>query len=86
MTSTSREENDLYLQFSHLIPEYSNICVSGLRQSKQAQERDKKIDGEPKVFGLISLFSYVAISSTKFILTETASFTAKLKHHEERDN
>ena len=38
----------------------------------------------PKVFGLIALFAYVAMSATKSILLETVSFAAKLLHHEER--
>ena len=33
------------------------------------------------VFRLIALFAYVTMSATKSILTETASFAAKLLHH-----
>ena len=35
----------------------------------------------PNVFGLITLFAYVAMYFTKSILTETASFAANLLHH-----
>ena len=39
---------------------------------------NKKGNGITKLFGLISLFAYVTMSATNYILPETASFAAKL--------
>ena len=63
-----------------------NLRILGLRRSKIIQEKYKKGNGIPKVFGLISLFASVAMSSTKSVIPEITSFPAKLIHHEERDN
>ena len=60
-----------------------NLRISGFRWSKIIQEKYKKGYGIPKVFGLISLFASVAMSDTKSIIPEIASFVAKLIHHEE---
>ena len=81
--SPSGEEHDVPSQSSHLIPEYTNLLVSALSISKIVQEQYKNENGIPKVFGLISLSAYVVIFSTKSILPETASFAAKILHHED---
>ena len=54
---------------------------AGLRQNKIIQEKYKKGNDIPKVFGLIALFVSVAVSDAKYILTETAVFEANLLHH-----
>ena len=69
---------------SRLIPEYTKLRISGLIWSKIIQERYKKRYFIPKVFYLIVIFSYVAISATKYILPKKNSFEAKLLHHEEK--
>ena len=56
----------------------------GLIRSKRIQEKYKKINGIPTVFGLISLFASVAMSVANSIHPGTASFAAKMLHHEER--
>ena len=53
-------------------------------QIKIIQEKYKKVDGVPKVFGLISLFASMSMSVTNYILPDTAIFSYKLFHHEER--
>ena len=83
LCSTIMEEHDVTSQSSHLIPEYVNLRLSGLRRRKGVQERDNNRDVKPKVFGLLALFASVAMSSTNLIITETESFTCKLLHHEE---
>ena len=45
-------------------------------------EKHKRVNGIPKLFLLITLFTYVAMSATNYILLETISFAAKLIHHE----
>ena len=52
-------------------------------QRKRIQERYKWVSGIPKVFDLISIFAYVAMSATKSIIPETEVFAANLIHHEE---
>ena len=46
--------------------------------------KEKKEKGIPKVFSLIYLFASVAMFSTKSILPEIESFSAKMIHHKER--
>ena len=84
LASPSGEENNVPSQPSRLIPEYANLRISGLRKSKIIQEKDKKGNGIPKVFGFIYLFASVAMSSTKSVLKEAVSFKANLIYHEER--
>ena len=48
------------------------------------QKKDKKGNVIPKVFDLVYLLESVDMSANKSILPETASFSAKLIHHEER--
>ena len=77
----SGEERDVPSRSSRLIPEYTNLQISGLRQSKIIKEIYNKGSDIPKVCGLIYLFSYVVMSATKSIITYTASFAAKMIHH-----
>ena len=83
LSSPSGEEHDVPSRFSHLIPEYANLCISGPIISKIIQEKGKKGNVIPKVFGLIALFAFVVMSANKSILPETANFATKLIHHEE---
>ena len=76
------EYRDVPSRSSCLIPDYMNLHISGLRRRKIIQKRYKKINGILKVFGLISLFTSVAMSVTKSILPETASLSTNLLHHE----
>ena len=46
--------------------------------------KEKKEKGIPKVFSLIYLFASVAMFSTKSILPEIESFSAKLIRHEDK--
>ena len=80
LDSPSGEEHDLPSQVSCLIPEYANLRILGLRRGKIIHEKYKKINGTPKVFGLIYLFVSVTISVTKSIFPEKESFPAKLIH------
>ena len=84
LDSPSGEDREVPSHSSRLIPEYPNLRISGLRRNKIIQERDSKVNGIPKVFGLIYLFTYVVMFITKSILPETESFTAKMLHYEER--
>ena len=84
MASPIGDEQNVPSHSSHLIPKYKNLRFSVLRQSKIFREKGKKGNGIPNVFGLIALFTAVAMSATKYILPETASFSVKLIHHEER--
>ena len=82
LVSPSGEEHDVPSHSSCIIPEYSNLHISVLSKSKIIHEKDKKLNGIPKLFGLIALLSYLDISATKSIIPETASFPSKLLHHE----
>ena len=84
IASQSGEENDVPSQSSRLIQEYVIIRISELRRSKRIQKIYKKRDFITKVFGPIDLFEFVAMYFTKYIILETASFSAKLIHHEEK--
>ena len=84
LASPIGEEYDMPSQSYHLIPEYAKLRISGLSRRKIIQEKYKKVNVIPKVFGFIYLFESGAMYSIKYILTETASFSAKLLHHEER--
>ena len=68
LASQSGAEHNLPSQSSRLIPEYSSLCIWELRKIKIVHERDKKGNGIPKIFGLIDLFAYVAMYTTKSIL------------------
>ena len=84
LDSPSGEDHGVPSQSSRLIPEYANFRISGLRQSKIIKEKYKKGNGTPKIFGLITLFTYMAMYYVKYILSEIASFADKLILHEER--
>ena len=73
LDSPSAEEKDVPSN-SWLIPQYSNLCTSGLRQIKWAQEIYTKVICKPKLLILIYLFASVSMSSTKSTIPETASF------------
>ena len=73
-------------QSSRLISEYVNIRISELRRSKIIQERYNNRDVATKCFVPIGFFASVDIYFTKFIIPETARFSAKLIHHEEKSN
>ena len=79
----SGEYSNVHSQSSHLIPEYSNLRISGLRRSKIIQEREKNRYFIPNFFGFITLVTYVFISVTKSIIPETAMCVAKLIQNEE---
>ena len=70
---------------SHLISEYANLQISGLRRNKKNKDKEKKGNVIPKVFDLVALFTSVNMSATKYVLPETASLLANVTHHEERD-
>ena len=84
MASPSGEENNVPSHSSLLIPEYVNLRISGLSRSKIIQEKYKKLNGIPKLFGLITLFVSIVMSVTRSIIPERAIFVAKLLQHEER--
>ena len=86
MASPSGEGHGMTLQYSRLIPEYENLHISGLGQSTRIQDKYRKVNGIPKLFELIYLFSSVSMTYTNSILPEIASFEANMLHHEERAN
>ena len=69
LDSPGGEEHDVPSHSSRLIPEYANLCTSGLRQKKRVQDKDKKEKVIQNVFGIIYIFASVAMSVTKSILT-----------------
>ena len=81
MDLPSLEEHGVPSQSSCLIPEYVNLAISVLRRSKIIQEKYKKGGSISKVFGLIELSASVAMSVTKSIIPETASFSSNLIHN-----
>ena len=83
LASKIGEEQDMPSQ-SRPIPEYGNLHTSGIIQRRKVQERNKKLGGKPKLFGLIYLFAYVSIFSSNSILPETERFAANLLHYEEK--
>ena len=70
LDSPSGEDHNVPSHSSLLIPEYANLRISGLRQSKIIQEIYKKENGIPEVFGLVDLFASEAMYVTKSILPE----------------
>ena len=82
LASTSGEDHNFPSQSSRLIPEYVNLCISGLWKSIRIQGKYKNRDSITKGFGLIVLFTYVAISVTKSFLPNTLNFGSKIIHLE----
>ena len=52
-----------------------------IKAKQNNSRKENKGNGIPKVFALIYLFAYVAMSATKSVLPETSSFVAKLLHN-----
>ena len=78
----SGEEKYFPSKSSNLRSEYENLRISGLSQIIRFQGKNKKRDVKPKFFSHIYLFAYVAVSATKFIKPEKASFSVNLLRHE----
>ena len=78
LAPTSGKEHDVPSQPSCLIPEYVNLHILGIRRIKIIQERNEKGNDIPKLFGLVDLFTYVAMSDTKYILQKQRALQQKI--------
>ena len=81
MASPSGEEHVVTSQSSRSILYYANVRILGLRKIKIIKEKDNNRYGIPRIFGLISLFASVDMSSTKSMIPQTVIFSAKIIHH-----